>query len=372
MTSNDSPARPETSLTPEVLPARRRGRTLAAVAAAGVVGSASVAAAVALMVAEAPAPLQLTIAAVEPAPELVVAVAVAPAEPAAVQAPAEVFEVVARTQPWLVLEGRADSAWLAGKPVVATADADDMWVERSVALDASALPARLSQHTGGSVLVVDAQGNRCRASVGAIIGRQFGLNENTPTVGDEVEDWFATAVVAPLAIEAGCGEPLYALSNTGSADAVRVGAASEAPAPLARQARRAFRKLAAYRRIQRAWTADAGGTGRWDEVDGYNEVIHVRLGASELVLVTAYGGSCGGPEGQLVAMWRVTDGVLGERVMGPTDLSLTQIDGVLDVDGDGLPELVIRQDLATATLLSRGGEYTERAGISIDHDFCRC
>jgi|GEM_PF-3754902 len=370
--------KPETLRSELPLSRRRPWRTAVALAAAAAAGGALGASTI-----EVQAPVVYSFPAELAGEELPVsaAEAVAPA-PAVEGEPAspEVMQVMSEgPATWVLLHAAADQTWLGGKPVVAVASDDSMWLERSVTLDRGALPAELQAWTGRELAVVDRDGNRCSATIDDVTGRQFAYTDGDAKVGTVVEgNWYRTAIVGKLTIDsAGCGEPLYALAGVDQGrpgpTTLRYGAVSPARGKLARRARRLFRKLPAYQRLQAEWQGDSyGGTGAWDHGDGSHDVFSIRLGDQRFVLVAGRGAGCGGPDGELVALWRVRNSdTLGELVMQRA-ASLYDVRAVFDADADGLPDFIVGQDLATATLRSAAGAYELEKGFEIDHDFCRC
>ncbi len=128
--------------------------------------------------------------------------------------------------------------------------------------------------------------------------------------------------------------------------------ASAPSAALRARALTAFKTLPAYHELQLRFAQESASSQTpWETVDGALSVVELRTSAdASLVVVAARGGvGCGGFNGNLSAIWK-TDGAdsgakLSLRVVFKDSADRLEINGALDQNGDGTPELLAGPDV---------------------------
>lgn len=372
-------------LSPEVVSPERRRWLIGAAASAclgGLVGAAAVLSATLTLLASAghepaptPAAIGVALPAVEPMP------APEPIEPARF---GRALFVAHAPGPMAVLDSEVDEHWYAGEPRLVEGEDFEITLVRD--LDPERIPRRYRDAVGGEVLAVDRSGALCRARLGSLraVGAYVDDHDGAPGDAEAIRSaWNYTApfLAADLALadDEDCGELAWIMLPDPTVDprtapspaAVESGEAIEGSA-IEAQALVAFRGLAAYRAHQRAWEA-GDGRGPWTGSDGV-EVNALRTEGGGVVIASAEVGGCGAFEATLTAAWRIEDGRLG----APLELAplgfVYRIEGGADVNGDGLPELLIREGRgSTAVLHSESGrQYLRSEGPRTQNHMCPC
>lgn len=278
-----------------------------------------------------------------------------------------VFEVDGVSYLRLYSEARAASR---GTPKL-FADEDGSAVVATVAT--AAMPAPLRPWAGREVMV----NGDCRARV-------VGFAEVSRVTGDPPDheydydsenpirpEWTLEAVreanVTLAARLDGCGAGwARATSYPAAATAMLV----EAP-ELVAAARRELLAPADDDKHQLSWV-EQGGEGNWrDAIDLATSVYEHELTDERWVFVQAQrGGGCGEPSVGMMVVYRANADGSVRRVADLED-GLSDIQEVIDLDGDGQPELIVG-DGSSSSLMDLAGEYhTSIAVPSYDHT-CGC
>ncbi|MBA3392519.1 MAG: hypothetical protein H0T89_07745 [Deltaproteobacteria bacterium] len=279
-----------------------------------------------------------------------------------------VFEVDGVSYLRLDSEARASSH---GTPRLFT-DEDGSAVVAAV--DTAAMPIALRPWAGREVMV----GGECRARV-------VGFAEVSRVTGDPPDheydyesenpvrpEWTLDAVresnitlAARLDAECGAGWA-RATSYPAAASAKLV----EAP-DLVAAARRELLAPAADDKHQLSWV-EQGGEGNWrDAIELETSVYEHALTDERWVFVQAQrGGGCGEPSVGMMVVYRASGDGNVRRVAELED-GISEIQEVIDLDGDGQPELIVG-DGNSSSLMDLAGEYhTSIAVASYDHT-CGC
>jgi hypothetical protein len=295
----------------------------------------------------------------------------------------------------LVLSTEVEDAWEAGAPhaVPATGRAT-IRVHRPVRI--AKLPKALAAWSGRTVRLFDARGARCEAVVGAL--ELVGRASDAADGGSAKELWESTShlLTAKLAPTTPCTGVLWA--RLASLPAPTMVIAEAATPELEKEAQAHFRAHAAYAGLQQDFVAYRARhkslPARWDKAIGTPmQVVTMPLPSGErLVSVTASGGiaddeGCGGGfDAQLWLLWRVgADGVWRPANRVNAGLTLVPI-ALVDVDGDGAPELLFRgasnfsdtsgtgqpEELDMGIVRTVGDQYDDFEGLPLWSDVCPC
>ncbi len=241
------------------------------------------------------------------------------------------------------------------------------------AVDTAAMPIALRPWAGREVVV----NGECRARV-------VGFAEVSRVTGDPPDheydydsenpvrpEWTLEAVresnITLAARLDGCGVGwARAASYPAAATAMLV----EAP-ELVAAARRELHTPADDDAHQLSWV-EQGGEGNWrDAIELEASVYEHELTDERWVFMQAQrGGGCGEPSIGMMVVYRATADGSVRRVAELED-GLSEIQEVIDLDGDGQPELIVG-DGASSTLVDLAGEYHTSISVpSYDHT-CGC
>jgi hypothetical protein len=273
----------------------------------------------------------------------------------------------------LVLPTEVDDGWTQGTQVVEPGT-DQVRVSRSI--DPAQLPADVVRWQGRRVQLYDLDGKRCEARVVGfkVVGRlrphlllqKQWQSADTQTVAREA--WELTS--GSRVLVAGLEGDRNACQGASWARAIelpdpKLEAVREASATLREAALRELRKLPAYAELRAALpkpevAAPAGrgarfpGRGKsarapeitnWDEQEGAHvDVSTVTVHGMQLVAVTAQAGAgCIGQSYQLFTLWEVSgseDDPSLRLLSSPRSGQGGTVRAVVDLDGDGTPELL--------------------------------
>lgn len=129
---------------------------------------------------------------------------------------------------------------------------------------------------------------------------------------------------------------------------------------------RAFRGLDAWSDLQTVWTDEFGEAGPWDAPEPTTEFQTWTHGEQSVVTVKGRGGfGCGRFYGRLSGIFEVSGARRVPRAGTTAPLEL-DFRAVVDIDGDGTPEIVVEDGL-----LRRSGDHYERA-LDITPPFLDC
>ena len=278
----------------------------------------------------------------------------------------------------VVLTTQGDDAWGRGPPTLEKQGADRSLVRSRRAIDVAKLPADFASMKGMAVRLMDASGVRCEAKLGELLlrGRIFeGPVEEDDTVSggaDAAEVWatsphylVARVVGAPRA----CAGATWARGATLATPAMA--AAVPAAGDLARRALAAFGALPESAKLQhdfaRWYAAEHPQSGRapplWFRLPRRPPVIRVlrQMGHPALISVSARvdeGDCAAGVSGGIWALWELDDRDptrprLVLRNQPDAELTL-QPTAAVDVDGDGVPELLFDSSSDYASVNAAG------------------
>jgi hypothetical protein len=242
----------------------------------------------------------------------------------------------------------------------------------------SAMPTELQSWMGKTVLV----DGSCRArvvgfaEVSRVAGEPPGSDayyysdpEDRP---EEKPEWNLENVVeANVTLAArldGCTDGTWARS-TEHAPAI-VARVTEAPDLEQKALAQLLAEADADDTTKQAWT-DMGGEGDWrDDADvDVTTFVHPESGESWIFAqASTGGGGCGSPTASAMAAYKVGDDGKVRKVTN-LDHAFSTIRGVVDIDGDGEPELLLGEGDATE-LVDLTGE--SRDSISIDYHSYGC
>ncbi|MEO8698978.1 MAG: hypothetical protein ABI867_03010 [Kofleriaceae bacterium] len=294
---------------------------------------------------------------------------------AAIDDPAEfgfVFAVDGVTYLRLSTEDRATRT---GKPRLITGDE----IAVVAAVEPSAMPASLRGWAGRKILV----DGECEARVVgfAEISRVSGeppgtdeyheYDEDIDSVPHEAPQWTIEAVVEDNVVLAGrlddcTGSWARAESFPAAAVAVHV----DEP-KLEAAARAELLARSADDPIQVSWKAD-GGEGDWrDAAEVVTHTYKHSLTNERWVIVQArHPGGCGEPGFELMAVYRASAGGAVRRV-ADLPYGLTDVEDVVDLDGDGQPELVMGEG-TSLDLVDLTGEGHASISVPVHSYGCGC
>jgi hypothetical protein len=256
--------------------------------------------------------------------------------------------------------------WVVEGGVVLREDPDETWTRGATELelgsptvtrrkvDKKALPPEIAGWQGKKVRAFDDKGRQvCESAVNGfrVVGRvyeHFGVHQewNEKSKKEAADEaWGMTAKLLVGDLDPGCAKAMWA--RPAGLEPVEPVAFADADATVADQATKAFRKLAAYKTIQKEWLASEDGSkkkGNWGEP----KVLTVKttLGGKPIVLVSAHASeweSCSGFSGQLWALWELKNGKLILRNEPGTSAIVPE--SAADVDGDGNAEILFKGEL---------------------------
>ena len=276
---------------------------------------------------------------------------------------------------YAVLDDAANDAWGSGK-LRGPFESVFTYALR----DATKAPSAASWATR-DLIVYDASGKKCAAKVGAL---QL-IGGGTPHFGEvqiwdgdngegpvwskaerarAIYDMSGPKLIGELAIDGGC-EPIVVLDAASPAKVF--GQVAADPAGDAK-AIAAFRKLPAYGAIQGDFRDNYDGKGAWAEpsVATYSD------GTRRIVVVSAKDGDgCGSFYGALTAVFEDVGGKLTQ--LSASDQGYVDVTAVVDVDGDGVVELIADpDDYSSVTALYQGGPSGFAVARSIEFPFNDC
>lgn len=278
---------------------------------------------------------------------------------------------------YAVLDEPADASWGTGK-------LEGPMTHRSgtfFALRHAGKAPMPAQWKDRQLVVYSALGRKCEATIARLVLLSGGTPhfidvqvwegfEGAPPVPRsqrvrEIYDLAPPVLAAELAVDKSC-EPVLATAAETKAT-VFTPAASDGESA---DAVSAFRQLPAYRALQTEFTGTYGGKGEWAATP---KTLVLEHGAQRVVLVWANQGSgCGDFYGALTAMYAAGPGhrlrllTLGEPAYFEPRL-------VLDVDGDGVPEVVgTPDDFSTVSALYRWTDTGYQAIRSLAFPFNDC
>lgn len=296
----------------------------------------------------------------------------------------------------VVLSDTVEEAWLSTS-ARSLAHGEDGWFESERGVDFDALPTALKAWHGQRVHLYDAKGVMCEASVQQLAARSYFVDHGNEWEMDDPEipeaerhnprsrtpeaAWAdgARLLVGILSTTCG-GGPVYARHASQPEALVLAPVTTRVPRLTRRLALRALRKLPEYAAIQATYREaikSGGYTGaprRWDAWEGAEPTVRRFASADgerEVVLVRANAGyGCGEPGGHLTALFEV--GPRGRMTnLGAVDWD-EDIQGVMDLDGDGAYELIgPDQGTGSRILQTLGYETVEDLDIP-DHSIYGC
>lgn len=287
----------------------------------------------------------------------------------------------------IVLDASPPGGWGSGPPRL---ESDDNPVAVRRAVDVGRLPADVRRAIGGKVKVYGPDGV-CETTIGSpsLLGRAH-LHFSTAKAWREADatDAFKAADAFQ---QTQSGTALVAgLDGRCRGWFARSAALPDPPVEPARwadpipraQALRAFRKLGAWKDVQKSFESDGGGKkgAPWDETDGKPSIFELFATVAgkpvKLVSVTAEAGvGCGGFGGSLWVLFEVDGGKYTRRDGGD---GVAYPAAAVDVDGDGTSEILFRRGAADADadldgILWRAKDAWDRADeIAIPDYDCPC
>lgn len=281
-------------------------------------------------------------------------------------------------KPYAVLDDAASDDWGEGK-LRGPFDGDYKYALRS----ATKVPSGASWATR-ALAVYDASGKKCSATIGTLEL----IGGGTPHFGEvqmwdgfdgepkwsnaqrarAVYDMSGPKLIGALQIDGGC-DPVVVVDAASTAKVF-----TEAPADDKRDeaAEAAFRKLPAYRSTQSDFVDNYDGKGPWAEtpsIDAFTD------GTRTIVVVSAReGDGCGEFYGAVTGVFESVGGKL--KTLSAADQSYLDVSLVLDVDGDGVVELIGRpDDFSTQSALYQGapgGGFAEAESVAFPFKDCGC
>jgi hypothetical protein len=289
----------------------------------------------------------------------------------------------------LVLTSEVDEMWYGGAPMLVESEGGETILSRPI--DAAQLPAAYRDVVGRQAIAIDESGRRCPVTAGEIRAVAHLLTDpeapRDATAIADLWDEASPSLAAELEVAGECGEIRWAMLPApgivaGAAPAPlrvsRISADRDEHTTLTREAVAAFRQLPATRTGQRQWQA-LGEKTSWPRAEDLEIAViedPERAGGNRAVMIAvsvAFLGCGSAVDAQLSAVWRVEDGSLGAALELPDTVHITDIVGAADANGDGLPELLVREDLAASVLHSEGGRrYLAVDGPQIVSHICRC
>jgi hypothetical protein len=281
------------------------------------------------------------------------------APPPEVAPPALVFG--ARGKAWIKLEALAAPARRAvprhAAPTLTTEDGVEI-VVAPVALED--LPAAYRDRLGAEILVDGA----CTASITgfAIISR---LTGDTSYASVDTDAWTVRSVL-------GNGAPVLAASLDGCEGgkvaqraATRMRAVTPGPREVAR-ARRLLLASRSGRAASEAWRENNPAGSEWatdpDTTWDVRELVHPRTGATWISIHANNFQGCGAANVNVWGLYRVD--VDGSWVATDADLrDIVEIDELIDLDGDGVVEVVGREWLGARVIQDARGAELDRLDL---------
>ena len=280
---------------------------------------------------------------------------------------------------YVVLEDRADEQWATGGlrgPLPGDGGASFAIRPAGKAPTAAAWKAR-------QLAIFGDRSDRCDGRVGEL----YVISGGTPHFG-EVQGWegeddrpaatplqraravfdLAPPVLAAELLFEGDCQPVLVTDADSKAEPYR-----PLPTPIALEtaAVAAFRKLPAYLALQRDYADNYAGKGPWTAQPAARALQDA---SHRLVVVSAKEGvGCGEFYGSLTAVFEEVGGKL--QLRSASDQPYVDVHLVLDLDGDGVPELVGKPDdfstLSTVLKLGASG-YSAVRSLSFPFNDCGC
>lgn len=234
-----------------------------------------------------------------------------------------------------------------------------------------------------TLAVYSASGRRCEAAIGRLVL----LAGGTPHFG-EVQAWDGQdgapvlsrsqraraiyelappVLAAELTLDPGCAPVLATDAGAKPIMYTATAAPSEAAAAVS-----AFRQLPGYRALQAEFTGTYGGKGEWAATP---QTTVLESGSQRVVVVWAkQGAGCGDFYGALTAVYAVGAG-LRLRLLTSDEQGFFEPRLVLDLDGDGLPEIVgTPDDFSTLSAIYRwsAAGYSATRSLAFPFNDCGC
>jgi hypothetical protein len=292
-------------------------------------------------------------------------------------------------------------AWVVDGGVVLSDSPDDDWGKGATKIDLTGntrvwrkadtktLPADLSAWLGRKVRAWNDKGQVvCESKVNGfrVLGRvyeHFGTRQEWNEAGDSTkaadEAWGLAGKVLVGDLDAACKNAMWARPAT--LPVPEVGVFADADAETRKTAIAAFRKLPAYKLIQKEWLAsDEGKTqkGPWEGDKPDVQTTQALIGGKAITLVSVSHGAwegCVGFTAQLSALWELRAGKLVLR-NSPGKGAIKPLMAV-DTDGDGNAELLYQgsinefgSDLGQWRL--EDGLFTDGEELRIPYLDCPC
>jgi hypothetical protein len=299
-------------------------------------------------------------------------------------------EVVVTTKP--------DDGWASGPPILEKRGRDSFLFRSRRAVDASKLPSDVTKLSGLAVHLLDNHGIRCEGKLGEFLLRGRAISD-VESSADDLWAMSAHTLVARVdGDQKACAGATWARAAALTTPSI---ASAESPTPeLTKRALAAFQALPGSESIQRdlaRWSRISGSkSGRsrpwWGRHPPVVRVIRPASGRALLsVSVKVSEGGCSdGVFSFLWALWEVDDSDAGHPRLilrnEPDDTKTLRATAAVDVDGDGIPELLFdgSTDAAQANgagqpqLLEHGivravgGSYVDIEGPETPIDICPC